>query len=104
MELEREVRRQGSRRRWENGSGVGSRIRNPLADAAQSGARKWLGFSQDQSQLMQIVLRESDRLNRIVSDFLTMLGARSTLGIDLSGVLGDNYCCEAARSFGRITL
>jgi two-component system sensor histidine kinase PilS (NtrC family) len=30
-----------------------------------------LSFSQDQSQLMQIVLRESDRLNRIVSDFLT---------------------------------
>ena len=30
-----------------------------------------LSFSPDQSQLMQIVLRESDRLNRIVSDFLT---------------------------------
>src|SRR5262249_58788548 len=30
-----------------------------------------LNLSQDQGQLMQIVLRESDRLNRIVSDFLT---------------------------------
>jgi two-component system sensor histidine kinase PilS (NtrC family) len=30
-----------------------------------------LDLASDQSQLMEIVLRESDRLNRIVSDFLT---------------------------------
>jgi two-component system sensor histidine kinase PilS (NtrC family) len=54
-------------------AGLAHEIRNPLASMRGSVQvlASELSFSQDQSQLMQIVLRESDRLNRIVSDFLT---------------------------------
>ena len=74
MELEREVRRQERMAALgKMAAGLAHEIRNPLASMRGSVQvlASELSFSQDQSQLMQIVLRESDRLNRIVSDFLT---------------------------------
>jgi len=74
MELEREVRRQERLAALGTmAAGLAHEIRNPLASMRGSVQvlASELSFSQDQSQLMQIVLRESDRLNRIVSDFLT---------------------------------
>jgi len=74
MELEREVRRQERLAALgKMAAGLAHEIRNPLASMRGSVQvlASELSFSPDQSQLMQIVLRESDRLNRIVSDFLT---------------------------------
>jgi two-component system sensor histidine kinase PilS (NtrC family) len=74
MELEREVRRQERLAALgKMAAGLAHEIRNPLASMRGSVQvlASELSFSQDQHQLMQIVLRESDRLNRIVSDFLT---------------------------------
>jgi two-component system sensor histidine kinase PilS (NtrC family) len=74
MELEREVRRQERLAALgKMAAGLAHEIRNPLASMRGSVQvlASELTLSQDQGQLMQIVLRESDRLNRIVSDFLT---------------------------------
>lgn len=74
MELEREVRRQERLAALgKMAAGLAHEIRNPLASMRGSVQvlASEISFSSDQSQLMQIVLRESDRLNRIVSDFLT---------------------------------
>lgn len=74
MELEREVRRQERLAALgKMAAGLAHEIRNPLASMRGSVQvlASEINFSPDQSQLMQIVLRESDRLNRIVSDFLT---------------------------------
>jgi two-component system, NtrC family, sensor histidine kinase PilS len=74
MELEREVRRQERLAALgKMAAGLAHEIRNPLASMRGSVQvlASELSLSTDQSQLMDIVLRESDRLNRIVSDFLT---------------------------------
>lgn len=74
MELEREVRRQERLAALgKMAAGLAHEIRNPLASMRGSVQvlASEISFSPDQAQLMQIVLRESDRLNRIVSDFLT---------------------------------
>ena len=74
MELEREVRRQERLAALgKMAAGLAHEIRNPLASMRGSVQvlASELSFSTDQLQLMDIVLRESDRLNRIVSDFLT---------------------------------
>ncbi|HWN98665.1 MAG TPA: ATP-binding protein [Blastocatellia bacterium] len=74
MELEREVRRQERLAALgKMAAGLAHEIRNPLASMRGSVQvlASELSLSPDQAQLMQIVLRESDRLNRIVSDFLT---------------------------------
>jgi two-component system sensor histidine kinase PilS (NtrC family) len=54
-------------------AGLAHEIRNPLASMRGSVQvlASELDLAPDQLQLMDIVLRESDRLNRIVSDFLT---------------------------------
>jgi two-component system, NtrC family, sensor histidine kinase PilS len=74
MELEREVRRQERLAALgKMAAGLAHEIRNPLASMRGSVQvlASELDLSRDQLQLMQIVLRESDRLNLIVSDFLT---------------------------------
>jgi two-component system, NtrC family, sensor histidine kinase PilS len=74
MGLEREVRRQERLAALgKMAAGLAHEIRNPLASMRGSVQvlDSELSLSPDQAQLMQIVLRESDRLNRIVSDFLT---------------------------------
>lgn len=74
MELEREVRRQERLAALgKMAAGLAHEIRNPLASMRGSVQvlASELSLSRDQLQLMEIVLRESDRLNRIVSDFLT---------------------------------
>jgi two-component system sensor histidine kinase PilS (NtrC family) len=74
MELEREVRRQERLAALgKMAAGLAHEIRNPLASMRGSVQvlASELDLSRDQLQLMEIVLRESDRLNRIVSDFLT---------------------------------
>lgn len=54
-------------------AGIAHEIRNPLA--AMRGSiqvlRSELSADSSQAELMEIVLRESDRLNRIITDFLT---------------------------------
>src|SRR5437868_513885 len=73
IELEREVRRQERLAALgKMAAGLAHEIRNPLASmrgSVQVLAGE-LDLSPDQSQLMEIVLRASDCLNRTVSDFL----------------------------------
>jgi two-component system sensor histidine kinase PilS (NtrC family) len=94
MELEREVRRQERLAALgKMAAGLAHEIRNPLASMRGSVQvlASELTLSPDQSQLMEIVLRESDRLNRIVSDFLTYARPakieRTT--IELSSILSE---------------
>ncbi len=73
IKLEQEVRRRDRLAAMgKMAAGIAHEIRNPLA--AMRGSiqllRSELDLSEDQAQLMQIVLRESDRLDKIVSDFL----------------------------------
>jgi two-component system sensor histidine kinase PilS (NtrC family) len=55
---------------------IAHEIRNPLA--AMRGSIQMLASEVDndssQAELMEIILRESDRLNRIITDFLTTRG------------------------------
>lgn len=73
LELEREVRRQDRLAALGRvAAAIAHEIRNPLA--SMRGAVQVLGseiaLNEDQTQLMNIVLRESDRLDRIITDFL----------------------------------
>ena len=58
---------------------IAHEIRNPLA--AMRGSiqmlRSEMGADPAQAQLMEIILRESDRLNRIIGDFLNYARPRS---------------------------
>jgi two-component system sensor histidine kinase PilS (NtrC family) len=94
MELEREVRRQERLAvLGKMAAGLAHEIRNPLASMRGSVQvlASELNLSPDQLQLMEIVLRESDRLNRIVSDFL--IYARPPRNertvVELSGILSE---------------
>jgi two-component system, NtrC family, sensor histidine kinase PilS len=73
MRLERDVRRQDRLAALGRvAAGIAHEIRNPLA--SMRGAVQVLGsdsrLSDEETQLMNIVLRESDRIDRIISDFL----------------------------------
>lgn len=73
IKLEQEIRRRDRLAAMgKMAAGIAHEIRNPLA--AMRGSiqvlRSELDLTEDQDYLMQIVLRESDRLDRIVSDFL----------------------------------
>lgn len=73
MQLEREVRRHDRLAALGRAAAaIAHEIRNPLA--SMRGAVQVLGseagLSEEQAQLMNIVLRESDRIDRIISDFL----------------------------------
>ncbi len=94
MELEREVRRQERLAALgKMAAGLAHEIRNPLASMRGSVQvlASELDLSPDQSQLMDIVLRESDRLNRIVSDFLTYARPPRTERalVELSSILSE---------------
>ncbi len=73
MRLERDVRRQDRLAALGRvAAAIAHEIRNPLA--SMRGAVQVLGsdskLSDEEAQLMNIVLRESDRIDRIISDFL----------------------------------
>ncbi|GEM_PF-72828 len=94
MQMERQIRQQDRLAALGNmAAGLAHEIRNPLA--SMRGSVQMLGselrLSPDQHQLMNIVLRESERLNRIVSDFLTYARPPKTefAGIELAGILAE---------------
>ncbi|MBI3649733.1 MAG: PAS domain S-box protein [Acidobacteria bacterium] len=94
MELEREVRRQERLAALgKMAAGLAHEIRNPLASMRGSVQvlASELNLSPEQRQLMNIVLRESERLNRIVSDFLTYARPPKTdfSQIELSSILAE---------------
>ncbi|HEV7842134.1 MAG TPA: ATP-binding protein [Pyrinomonadaceae bacterium] len=61
-------------------AGIAHEIRNPLASMRGSiqVLRSDLEGDSSQAQLMEIILRESDRLNQIIADFLTYARPRNT--------------------------
>jgi two-component system sensor histidine kinase PilS (NtrC family) len=61
-------------------AGIAHEIRNPLASMRGSiqVLRSDLDSDSSQAQLMEIILRESDRLNQIIADFLTYARPRNT--------------------------
>jgi len=92
--LEREARlRQRLAAVGEMAAGIAHEIRNPLASMSGSlqVLRQELPLSEDQSQLMDIVLRESERLNDTIKSFLAYARPqRSALArIDVRKVLQD---------------
>jgi two-component system sensor histidine kinase PilS (NtrC family) len=94
MELEREVRRQERLAALgKMAAGLAHEIRNPLASMRGSiqVLAAELDLSPDQAQLMEIVLRESDRLNQIVSDFLVYARPPRTdrQVVDLAAILSE---------------
>src|SRR5438552_11509243 len=74
---------------------IAHEIRNPLA--AMRGSIQMLRDEMDgdseQAQLMEIILRESDRLNKIVADYLNYAGPRPAdlKDVDISGVISDTF-------------
>jgi two-component system sensor histidine kinase PilS (NtrC family) len=94
MELEREVRRQERLAALgKMAAGLAHEIRNPLT--SMRGSIKLLAseleLSPEQSKLIEIVLRESDRLDRIVSDFLVYARPPKTekSDVDLKDLLAE---------------
>lgn len=74
---------------------IAHEIRNPLA--AMRGSiqmlRSEMTADSSQAELMEIILRESDRLNRIISDFLTYARPRSIVvsQVDISDLLRETF-------------
>jgi len=74
---------------------IAHEIRNPLA--AMRGSIQMLRSEMEgesaQTELMEIILRESDRLNRIITDFLTYARPRSSLQekVDLGEILDQTF-------------
>ncbi len=77
----------------EMAAGIAHEIRNPLASMAGSiqVLREELTLSDDQAKLMDIVLRESKRLNGTIRDFLTYARPQRTAveRLDLAKVVAD---------------
>ena len=74
---------------------IAHEIRNPLA--AMRGSIQVLRSEMDgnsqQAELMEIILRESDRLNRIITDYLTYARPRSQAhtGVDVREILQETF-------------
>jgi two-component system sensor histidine kinase PilS (NtrC family) len=74
---------------------IAHEIRNPLA--AMRGSiqvlRSEVDGNSSQGELMDIILRESDRLNRIITDYLTYARPRSQVyeGVDVREVLNETF-------------
>lgn len=74
---------------------IAHEIRNPLA--AMRGSiqmlRSEMEGDTEQSQLMEIILRESDRLNRIVADYLNYARPRPAelKNVDISALVADTF-------------
>jgi two-component system sensor histidine kinase PilS (NtrC family) len=74
---------------------IAHEIRNPLA--AMRGSiqmlRSELDVNTEQAQLMEIILRESDRLNRIVADYLNYARPRPAelKNVDISALVADTF-------------
>jgi two-component system sensor histidine kinase PilS (NtrC family) len=74
---------------------IAHEIRNPLA--AMRGSiqmlRSEMNGESSQTELMEIILRESDRLNRIISDFLNYARPRSIVHtrVDLGDLLSQTF-------------
>jgi two-component system sensor histidine kinase PilS (NtrC family) len=74
---------------------IAHEIRNPLA--AMRGSIQMLRSEMDgdteQAQLMEIILRESDRLNRIVADYLNYARPRPAelKNVDISALVADTF-------------
>jgi two-component system, NtrC family, sensor histidine kinase PilS len=74
---------------------IAHEIRNPLA--AMRGSIQVLRSEMEgnaaQSELMEIILRESDRLNRIITDYLTYARPRSQahVGVDVRELLQETF-------------
>ncbi len=77
----------------EMAAGIAHEIRNPLASISGSMQvlRQELPLSDDQTQLMDIVLRESDRLNETIKSFLAYARPQKfdVAPLDLRGVIRD---------------
>lgn len=77
----------------EMAAGIAHEIRNPLASMAGSlqVLREELSLNEDQAQLMDIVLRESQRLNDTIRNFLTYARPQQTTvaRLDLGKVVAD---------------
>jgi two-component system sensor histidine kinase PilS (NtrC family) len=77
----------------EMAAGIAHEIRNPLASMAGSlqVLREELALNEDQAQLMDIVLRESQRLNDTIRHFLTYARPQQTTvtRLDLGKVVAD---------------
>ncbi len=85
-------------------SGIAHEIRNPLSSIA--GSVKMLSgiaaLSEDQRELLGIVTRESERLNSIISDFLTYSRDRKfhSMRVDLCVLLADTLTLLENRQSG----
>jgi two-component system, NtrC family, sensor histidine kinase PilS len=76
-------------------AGIAHEIRNPLASmrGCIQVLRSDLDSDSSQAQLMEIILRESDRLNQIITDFLTYARPRNTqlASLDLREPLTETF-------------